>query len=185
MIDVYCCCGCCCSCCCAVEGNNWTAWRAITKCENIIRASQRTKTMWGFPGTWSPQRDGTQHNPLTKRASSTTLNAQRTATELGRDPDMYRNIHTPLLLAPQRKAREKTLGRRRTSCQNKKCTFLQTFTPPRGKPTINTTALGCKASAYSLGLHFGDVSVVTDLDNKSCRCEISVRGKRAGARSQR
>ena len=41
-----------------------------------------------------------QHKPLSKRASSATLNAQSTATEFGRGPDMHRNVPTAPLLAP-------------------------------------------------------------------------------------
>ena len=48
-----------------------------------------------------------EHNPLTKSASSVTLNAQSTATELGRDPDMYCNLPTANLLAPQPKVRDR------------------------------------------------------------------------------
>ena len=36
------------------------------------------------------------------------LNAQSTATERGRNPDMHRDIPTPSLLAPQPNVREKT-----------------------------------------------------------------------------
>ena len=42
-----------------------------------------------------------EHNPLTKRASSVTLNAQSTATELGWDSDMRRNAPTVPSLAPE------------------------------------------------------------------------------------
>ena len=50
----------------------------------------RTKTCGVFH---APDRlNGTKHNPLTKRASSVALNAQSSATELGRDPGMHRNI---------------------------------------------------------------------------------------------
>ena len=45
------------------------------------------------------------------------------APELGRDTDMRRNVPTGTLLAPQPKARGKILGRRRTACQKKQCTF--------------------------------------------------------------
>ena len=41
-----------------------------------------------------------EHNPLAKRASSATLKAQSTATELGRDPDMHRHVPTAPLLNP-------------------------------------------------------------------------------------
>ena len=42
----------------------------------------------------------TENNFLLNRASSATINAPRTAEELGRDPDM-RHVPTALLLAPQ------------------------------------------------------------------------------------
>ena len=41
--------------------------------------------------------------PLTKKASSATLNAQSTATEVGRDPDMRRDEPRAPLLAAQPK----------------------------------------------------------------------------------
>ena len=63
-----------------------------------------------------------ERNPLTQRASSATLAAQSNATELRWDPDMRRNIPMGALLAPQPKAREKNLGRRRT-CQKKGAYF--------------------------------------------------------------
>ena len=43
-------------------------------------------------------------------------NAPSTDTVLIQDPDMRRNVHTAPLLAPQMRAREKTLGRRRAAC---------------------------------------------------------------------
>ena len=64
-----------------------------------------------------------EHNPLTKRASPSTLDAQSTATELGWDPDMHRNILRVPLLAPQPKVRAKTVARRRTPCQKKSVTI--------------------------------------------------------------
>ena len=76
--------------------------------------STRTNTMWTFPYTCSPQRDGTQ--PHRKGASSATLNAQITAAANGRDPHMPCNVPKPRLLAPQPKARVTILGRRRTAC---------------------------------------------------------------------
>ena len=42
-----------------------------------------------------------EHNPLTTRASSATLNVQGTATGLDRDSDMRRNVPTAPLLAAQ------------------------------------------------------------------------------------
>ena len=45
------------------------------------------------------------------------LNAQSTATELGRDPDMRRNVPMVPLLAPQPEEREKNLDRQRTAFQ--------------------------------------------------------------------
>ena len=62
-----------------------------------------------------------ERNPLRRGASSATLNAHRTANELGRGPDMRRNVPKLPFLAPQPKAREKNLGRRRTACQKQKC----------------------------------------------------------------
>ena len=43
------------------------------------------------------------HSLWTARASLATLNAQSTATELGRDPDMYRYVPTAPLLNPRPK----------------------------------------------------------------------------------
>ena len=51
------------------------------------------------------QRGGTQ--PLEKIASSAALDAQSTATELGGNRDMRRDVPIGNLLAPQTKAREK------------------------------------------------------------------------------
>ena len=56
-----------------------------------------------------------ERNALKKRAGSATLDAQSTATELGQDQDMRRNVPMGALLAPQLKAREQALGRRRTA----------------------------------------------------------------------
>ena len=53
------------------------------------------------------RRSEAEHNPLTKGASSATLNAQSTATALGRDPDMHCNVPTAPLLDPQPKMRDK------------------------------------------------------------------------------
>ena len=61
-----------------------------------------------------------ERNPLTKRASSATLDAQSTATEVEQDPDMRRNVPIGALLSPQPKAREKSLGRLRAASQKKK-----------------------------------------------------------------
>ena len=62
-------------------------------------------------------------NPLKKRVSSATLHAQSIAAELGRDQDIRRNVPMGVFLAPQPKAREKKVGRRRTASQKKKNTF--------------------------------------------------------------
>ena len=45
-----------------------------------------------------------------KKSSPATLNAQTTAMELDRDPDVHRNVPTTPLLAPQWKVREKKIG---------------------------------------------------------------------------
>ena len=45
-------------------------------------------------------------NHLLLRADSATFNAPSTATVLGRDPEMRRNVPTAPLLAPQSKVRE-------------------------------------------------------------------------------
>ena len=64
----------------------------------------------------SPTRLGeAESNPLCFLASSATFNAPRTATVLGRDPDMRHNVPTAPLLAQQPKVREETLGRRRAA----------------------------------------------------------------------
>ena len=49
------------------------------------------------------------------RANAATFNAPSTDTVLGRDPDMRRNVPKAPLLAPQLKAWERTLGRRRAA----------------------------------------------------------------------
>ena len=64
-----------------------------------------------------------KRNPLKKRASSATLDAQSTATELSRDYIMRRNVPMGALLAPQPNARAKTLGRRRTANQKQNRIF--------------------------------------------------------------
>ena len=56
-----------------------------------------------------------ESNPLLNRAISATFNVLSIATELGRDPDTRCIVPTSLLLAPQAKARERTLGRRRVA----------------------------------------------------------------------
>ena len=52
------------------------------------------------------------------------MDTQHTATELGRDRDMSRNVPMGAMLAPQPKAREKTFGRRRIGI-HKKGAYLQ------------------------------------------------------------
>ena len=60
--------------------------------------------------------DEAESNPLLLRANSATFNAPRTATVLGRNRGMHRNVPTASLLAPQPKVRERTLGLRRGAC---------------------------------------------------------------------
>ena len=48
-----------------------------------------------------------EHNPLKNRASVAKLDAQSTATELGRDQDNRRNLEMDGVLVPQPNAREK------------------------------------------------------------------------------
>ena len=68
----------------------------------------------------SPTRLGpAESNFLLFRANSATFNAPTTATMLGRDPGMRRNVLTGPLLAPQPKVREITLGRQRAACLEK------------------------------------------------------------------
>ena len=65
----------------------------------------------------SPTRLGeAESNSLCFRANSATSSAPSTATVLGLEPDMRRNVPTAPLLAPQPKVRERTLGRRRAGC---------------------------------------------------------------------
>ena len=52
---------------------------------------------------------------MKNRASSAMLDAQSTATELGRDRDKRRYVPMDALPAPQPTAREMTLGHRRTA----------------------------------------------------------------------
>ena len=77
----------------------------------------------------SPTRLGeAESKPLFFRAISAMFNAPSTATVLGRDPDMrHRNVPTAPLLAPQPKAREKNLGRRRAACLKTKCILYVDF----------------------------------------------------------
>ena len=85
--------------------------------------SEKITTMWGFSmhliASARPE-----HNPLAKRASSATLNAQSTATELGRDPDTHRNTPKPLA-CPAVDSTRKYLGRQRTP-----------YTPPPKKKKV-------------------------------------------------
>ena len=60
-----------------------------------------------------------KRSPLKNRASSATLDAQSTATELCRGPNMRRNVPMGALLAPHPKARERNLGRRRKASLEK------------------------------------------------------------------
>ena len=85
------------------------------------------KKMCGFPCTCSSQRGGAQPHGQ-KRFSSTTSNAQSTATDPGWDPDMRRNVPTGPLLAPQPNVQEKILSRRRTPRQEKEGDILHTYT---------------------------------------------------------
>ena len=64
-----------------------------------------------------------------QRASSATLNAQSTATELGWDPDMCRNVRTSPLLPPQPKVLEKNLGRHRTACRKRRVIQIHHYPP--------------------------------------------------------
>ena len=49
-----------------------------------------------------------EHNPLAKRASSATLNAQSTTTGLGWDPEMPPNVPTALFACPSVESERKT-----------------------------------------------------------------------------
>ena len=69
---------------------------------------------------------GAERNPFRERASSATLDAQSTATELGGDRDKRRNVLMGVSLTPQWKAREENLCRRRTANRKKKCCFTYT-----------------------------------------------------------
>ena len=51
----------------------------------------RTKCLWGVPWSYSAQQE-VERSPLTQIASSATLDAESTATELGQDPDVRRNL---------------------------------------------------------------------------------------------
>ena len=80
------------------------------------------------------QRGGTQ--PLWKN-NSATLDAQGTAKELNWNRDVRRNVPMGALLAPQPKAREKTLSRRRTASPKQNVRVLRRpiyiktpFSPP-------------------------------------------------------
>ena len=84
-------------------------WRAIYE-----------KTMKNVGFSMSSTRPGkAEGNPLLFRANSATFNAPSTDTVLGRGPDVRRNVPTAPLLTPQRKARGRTLGRRRAECLKK------------------------------------------------------------------
>ena len=61
-------------------------------------------------------------NPCFIRANSATFKAPSTATMLGQDPYMRRNVPTAPSLALEPKVRDRTLGRRRAAClQSNKC----------------------------------------------------------------
>ena len=91
-----------------------------------------------------------EHNPLKNLSSSATLNAQSTATELGWDPYMHRNVPTATLLAPQPKEREKKLGRRRTPCQkrNRFIFYMYTYATHRNPLSL---VLGVKPTWMVVG----------------------------------
>ena len=61
------------------------------------------------------------HNPLTKRANSTTLNAQRTGTGLGWDPDMRCNVPTTTLPGPHPTVRKRNSAAQEQNVKKKKC----------------------------------------------------------------
>ena len=66
---------------------------------------------------WPARLREAERNPLPNRASSATPNTPSTATELGRDPDMLHNVPMGILLPPQPKVGEETLGRRIVASQ--------------------------------------------------------------------
>ena len=86
----------------------------------LIGGGLFTKKLKNVRFSISPTRlDEAENNPLFFGANSATFNAPSTATVLGRDPDMRRNVRTAPLLAPQPKVRERTLGRRRAASLKK------------------------------------------------------------------
>ena len=66
--------------------------------------SKKNNEMWGFLSTPTGFNEA-ESNPVKTRASSATLNAQSTATELSRDPDVPHNVAKSNLMAPQPKVR--------------------------------------------------------------------------------
>ena len=78
----------------------------------------------------SPTRLGeAESDPLFFIAKSATLNAPSTATVLGRDPDIRRNVPTPPWLSPKPKARKRTLSRRRAqhACKTKCISYTSKY----------------------------------------------------------
>ena len=107
---------CCCCCCCVVvdrrEGKTiglvllYGGWESRTNIQKCERGAGYLKKTCGVFHALLGLSSEAERNPLTKRASSAPLDAQSTATELGRDRDMRRNIPMGALLVPQPKARE-------------------------------------------------------------------------------
>ena len=101
--------------------------KKVREGNGLFAYENKTKNNVGFSMVPTGLRDA-EGNPQYFRASSATLNAPSTATELGRDPDMRRHIPTAPLLAPQPTVRERTLGRRREICEKNKERILYIHT---------------------------------------------------------
>ena len=83
--------------------------RAILNCGGVQAASRLSEA---------------ERNPLTKRASSATLDAQSTATELGRDPNMRRNVPMGALLPRSRKREKKSRPSKNTKPGKKSIFYI-------------------------------------------------------------
>ncbi len=89
---------------------NWE----ITKCTRVGRGNLLLKTQ---------KRKESDRDLLPNRASSATLYAPSTTTELGRGLDMLHYVPMTALLAPQPNVREETLGRRGAESKKKAIIF--------------------------------------------------------------
>ena len=126
----------------------------------------------------SPTRLGeAESNPL----SQLTPNAPSTATVLGRDPRMRRNVRTAPLFAPQPKVREMILGGLRAACLKKRAylvLYIDTRAP-HGCLPASMLRIGKYTSAPIRDYFFGsNISTSFDLSTNRIRSMLSGAGKR-------